>query len=223
MPGRMPGRPATAPYMGFNGGRARVGVGVSGRGAGSGCLGRTLLDRGLRVVARSRLRLGFWLCLWLWLRLGRGLHRRHGLSARPRPGLRLLLLLWVRRLGLLTLLALPPLVPLVPAIGSNHAIVMLGMLKVIFCADSISGRERVLRQGLVFLDYLEGGSANLSLGPVALEGGATPMKTGAPPVAPVAPRAFAVRTLHTDRLPTLRAVARHASICVPVALVSFCR
>ena len=104
--------------------------------------------------------------------LARRLSLRLGLVTRRRPLLcaRLLLgldpLLRVRRLGLLGLLALRALPPVVPAIGADHAIVMLGMLKEVLGADPVSGRERVLRQGLVFLDDLKGSSPDSSLGPL---------------------------------------------------------
>ena len=112
-----------------------------------------LLGRVRRLVVRSSLRLGFG---------GRGRLLPLG---RPFIGLdpRLRLL----RLGLLILRSLPP---LIPSIGGNHAVVMFGVLKKVFCADSVARRERVLRQGLVFLDDLEGGSADLSFRPIALEG-----------------------------------------------------
>ena len=103
-------------------------------------------------------------------RLRLGLGRRHRLLLTARllfglnPRLRLLRLL---RMGLLSLRTLPP---LVPAIGCNNAVIMFSVLEEVFCADSIARRERVLRQGLVFLDDLEGGSADLSLRAVALEG-----------------------------------------------------
>jgi len=111
-------------------------------------------------------------------------------------------LLWLGLLVLLVLLTLRALPPLVPAIGGNHAIVMFGVLEEIFCADSVPGRERVLRQGLVFLYDLERGSANLSFGAVALEGRAAPVKTGAPSVPSIPARALVVRTFHTNRLLT---------------------
>ena len=111
-----------------------------------------LLGRILRIVARL-----------YSLRLGLGGRCRFLLPAR------LLLVLDPRllRLGLLTLRALPP---LVPAVGGNHAVVMFGVLEEIFCADPVPRRERVLRQGLVFLDDLEGGSADPSFGAITLEG-----------------------------------------------------
>ena len=113
-----------------------------------------LLGRILRIVARL-----------YSLRLGLGGRCRFLLPARLLlvldPRLRLL------RLGLLTLRALPP---LVPAVGGNHAVVMFGVLEEIFCADPVPRRERVLRQGLVFLDDLEGGSADPSFGAITLEG-----------------------------------------------------
>ena len=143
-------------------------------------------------------------CLWRLvtrryrLRLGLGRRRLLLLTARflfgLDPRLRLLRLL---RMGLLSLLALPP---LVPAIGCNNAVIMFGVLEEVFCADSIPRRERVLRQGLVFLDDLEGGSADLSFRAIALEGRAAPVKTGAPSIASIPARAFVVRTLHTVRL-----------------------
>ena len=116
-----------------------------------------LLGRILRIVTRL-----------YSLRLGLGGRCRFLLPARLLlgldPRLRLLRLL---RLGLLTLRALPP---LVPAVGGNHAVVMFGVLEEIFCADPVPRRERVLRQGLVFLDDLEGGSADPSFGAITLEG-----------------------------------------------------
>ena len=106
-----------------------------------------------RRVVRCGLRLGLG---------GRGRRLPLGLPfIRLDPRLRLL------RLRLLILRSLPP---LIPAIGGNHAIVMFGVLKKVFCADAIPRRERVLRQGLVFLDDLKGGSSDLSFGAVALEG-----------------------------------------------------
>ena len=97
------------------------------------------------------------------LRLGLGCCGRRLFPALLLPGLdpRLRLL----RLGLLILWALPA---LVPTIGCNNTVIMLGVLEEVFGADSISRRERVLRQGLVFLDDLEGGSADLSFGAIAL-------------------------------------------------------
>jgi hypothetical protein len=102
-------------------------------------------------------------------------------------------------LGLLILRALPP---LVPTVCGNHAVIMFGVLEEVFGADTVSSRKRVLRQGLVFFDHLERGTADLSLGPIALEGRAAPVKTGAPAVASISARAFVVWTLHTAHLPT---------------------
>ena len=112
-----------------------------------------LLGRVRRLVVRCGLTLG----------LGR--RGRRLLLGRPLFGLdpRLRLL----RLGLLILRSLPP---LVPSVGGNHTVIMFGVLEEIFGADSVARRERVLRQGLVFLDDLEGGSADLSFRPIALEG-----------------------------------------------------
>ena len=112
-----------------------------------------LLCRIRRLVARYGLRLGLG---------GRG---RRLFPALLLPGLdSRLRLLW---LGLLILWALPA---LVPTIGCNNTVIMLGVLEEIFGADTVSCRERVLRQGLVFLDDLEGSSADLSFRAIALEG-----------------------------------------------------
>ena len=130
-------------------------------------------------------------------RLRRGTCRRLLLSALRFLGFDPLLR--VGRLRLLTLRALPT---LIPAIGCNNTVIMLGMLEEIFSADSVSGRQCVLRQGLIFLNDLERGSADLSFGSVALKSRAAPVKTGTPPVASIPASAFAVRTLHTNCLLT---------------------
>ena len=159
----------------------------------SGGLGRVLLGRVCRC---------FIACRRLGLRLGacRLLSRSARILFLLDALLRLLRLLsLLRLLRLLTVWALPP---LIPAIGRNHTVIVLGVLEEIFCADSVPGRERVLRQGLVFLYDLERGSANLSFGAVALEGRAAPLKTGAPSVPSIPARALVVRTFHTNRLLT---------------------
>ena len=144
-----------------------------------------LLCRIRRLVARYGLRLGLGCC-------GRRLFPTLLLPGLD-PRLRLL------RLGLLILWALPA---LVPTIGCNNTVIMLGVLEEIFGADAVSRRERVLRQGLVFLDDLKGGSADLSFRAIALEGRATPVKTGASPVASIPAWTFVVWTLHAPHLPT---------------------
>ena len=203
LPGARGAEPCRLPFRA----PARKGSGMGGvRWVGesrSGGLGRALFGRGRGVVAcRS-------------LRPGPGVRRRLLLSAaRPLRGLDPLLWLGLLRLRLALRALLLPL--LVPAIGGDHAIVVLGVLEEIFGADPVSGRERVLRQGLILLDDLEGGSADLSLGAVALEGRSAPVESGTPSVASVPAWAFAVWTLHTDRLLTSRA-AKHR---VPAALVT---
>ena len=116
-----------------------------------------LLRRLRRVVGRRyslRLVLCGRRCFLLATRLLLGLNAR----------LRLLRLM---RMGLLSLRTLPA---LVPAVGCNHTVIMLGMLEEVFCSDPVPSRQRVLRQGLVFLDDLKGGSTNLTFRTVALEG-----------------------------------------------------
>ena len=73
-------------------------------------------------------------------------------------------------LGLLRLLTVRTLPSLIPAIRCDNSVIVFGVLEEILGADPVSRRERVLRQGLVFLDDLERGSPDLSFGAIALEG-----------------------------------------------------
>jgi len=120
----------------------------------SGGLGRVSLGRIGRRLVTSRS-----------VRLRGGVRRLVLFAARSLLGLDPLL-----GLGLLRLLTVRTLPSLIPAICCDNSVIVFGVLEEIFGADPVSRRERVLRQGLVFLDNLERGSPDLSFGAIALEG-----------------------------------------------------
>ena len=123
----------------------------------SGGLGRVSLGRIGRRLVTSRS-----------VRLRGGVRRLVLFAARSLLGLDPLLGLGLLRLlRLLTVRTLPS---LIPAICCDNSVIVFGVLEEIFGADPVSRRERVLRQGLVFLDDLERGSPDLSFGAIALEG-----------------------------------------------------